>query len=324
MLAQARFPMKYLDEVGAIGLGFDERQSVDLGLVSVFSENGDVLRFEGRDHKGDPWRIWIPQTGERGGAEIWTADFDHNGQRDLLISSLATTNGRCTLHSNLLFLLFDSAGRPVPWYVHTEVPTLMNSPYLPAVLLDVNHDGRAEVISVACDYNYEGFWTDWSITGVYEARDTQWSPLRTSGIRPYVRAAAAAYGVDRWLNSSPSEWPNQFAELSFARVQGLISPDESCPGIDIRIGKDGRVASFLYNPCDTLRYEHAVYSDGKMRRGWPWVVINGPHGRDIFIANNEAALRRVIEKGVPVKLLGDDADPSWLWAEEAQAVVPLP
>jgi len=57
--AQARFPMKYLDDAGQ--LGFDHRASVDLGLATVVSENGDVLRFWGRDHKGDPWRVWIPQ-----------------------------------------------------------------------------------------------------------------------------------------------------------------------------------------------------------------------------------------------------------------------
>ena len=67
---------------------------------------------------------------------------------------------------------------------------------------------------------------------------------------------------------------------------------------------DGRVVAPANDPCDELRYQHASYSDGSTRRGWPWVVIDGPHGRDIFIANNEAALRRVIEKGYRVKLLG--------------------
>ena len=88
---------------------------------------------------------------------------------------------------------------------------------------------------------------------------------------------------------------------------------------------DGRVVRASRTiPATSLRYQHAAYSDGRTRRGWPWVVIDGPHGREIFLANNEAALRRVIEKGYRVKLLGDDAEPSWLWAEETQAVVPLP
>jgi hypothetical protein len=318
--------MKYLDEVGALGSDYDKRTSVDLGLAAVSSEGGDTFRFEGRDVNGDPWLVWLPQTGERGGAEVWTADFDHNGQRDLLISSLSTTNGRCTLHANLLFLLFDTSGRPVPWYVRTEVPSLKPWPYVPAVLLDVNHNGRAEVIPVACEYNQEGFWTDWSIKGIYEARDTQWLPLQTSNLAPYLHATTAAYGEDRWLNTPSSEWPDQSkASHSGITLEELIPPDENCHGVRIPTEVvDGQVRIAVTDPCDESKYEHALYSDGRRRRGWPWVVIDGAHEREIFVANNEDALRGVIREGYPVKLLGDDKEPSWLWAEETQAIVPLP
>jgi hypothetical protein len=87
---------------------------------------------------------------------------------------------------------------------------------------------------------------------------------------------------------------------------------------------DGQVVAPVSDPCDEAHYPHASYSDGKTRRGWPLVVIDRPHGREIFVANNEDALRRVIREGYRVKLLGDDAEPSWLWAEEAQTVVSLP
>ena len=112
--AQARFPMKYLDDVGGVGSDFDRRKSADLGLASVFSEEG-VLRFEGRDRNGSPWHGWVPQTGGIGWTEVWTADFDHNGQPDLLIASHFPSNGRCVGRADLLFLLFDQAGRPSPW-----------------------------------------------------------------------------------------------------------------------------------------------------------------------------------------------------------------
>ena len=147
---QARFPMKYLDEVGE--LGFDpNKKSVDLGLASVVSDNG-ALRFEGRDHKGEPWRVWVPQTSGAGWMEVWTADFDHNGEPDLLVGSHGSINGRCVGRTDLLFLLFDQSGRPSPWYVSTEIPNGKKYPYLPAILLDLNRDGRAEIISTSCEY----------------------------------------------------------------------------------------------------------------------------------------------------------------------------
>ena len=208
--AQARFPMKYLDEVGHLGSDSDRRKSADLGLASVFPEDG-VLRFEGRDHKGDPWRAWVPQTGGIGWTEVWTADFDHNGQRDLLIASYFPSNGRCVGRADLLFLLFDRSGRPIPWHVTTEIPNGTKFPYLPAILLDPNGDGRAEIVSTACEYGDQspGHWTDWSITGIYEARDAQWIPLRSANLSPYLQAATRANAVKTWLPIKPSEWLDQ-------------------------------------------------------------------------------------------------------------------
>ncbi len=321
--------MKYLDDVGLVGLGLPySRNFVDLGLATVVSKN-DALLFEGHDRKGDPWQAWVPQTSGVGWTEVWTADFDHNGQDDLLIAVHPGINGRCTGRADLLFLLFDQAGRPSPWYVSTEVPNGKKYPYLPAILLDLNNDGRAEIVSTVCEYGdqSQGHWTDWSVTGVYEARDTQWITLRTADVAPYLRAATRANGVKNWLPVKPGEWPDQEigrdASSSIALKQ-LILSDEHCHGINIPIDADGRPYIPVNDPCDELRYDRALYSDGRTRRGWPWVVIDGPHGREIFIAKNEDALRGVIREGYRVKLLGDDAEPSWLWAEEAQAVVPLP
>jgi hypothetical protein len=327
--AQARFPMKYLDEVGLLGLdGPDKRNSVDLRLASVVSENGDALRFEGRDHKGNPWRIWVPQTSGAGWTEVWTADFDHNGQPDLLIGSHPAINGRCVLRAEILFLMFDQLGRPMPWLVSTEIPNGNKFPFLPAILLDINRDGRAEIVTTQCAYGNElkGHWTDWSITGIYEARDAQWIPLRSANVTPYVRVAAKANGISQWLPPKPREWAESLSGIDASnrlKLERLIPPDENCHGVNIQV-VDGRVVAPANDPCEESHYQHAAYSDGRTRRGWPWVVIDGAHGRDTFIAKNEDALRRVIQQGYRVKLLGDDAEPLWLWAEEAETVVPLP
>jgi len=321
--------MKYLDDVGLVGLGLPySRNIVDLGLATVVSKN-DVLLFEGHDRNGDPWRVWVPQTSGVGWTEVWTADFDRNGQRDLLIASHPGINGRCVGRADLFFLLFDQSGRPIPWHVSTEIPNGTKFPYLPAILLDTNHDGRAEIVSTACEYGDQspGHWTDWSITGVYEARDARWLPLRTADVSPYLRAATRANGVKKWLAIKPGEWLDQLVGIDTPagiKLDRLIPPDKRCRNVINLTVVDGRVVKPVNDPCDEQRHEHAVYSDGKPRRGWPWVVIDGPHGRDIFIANNEDALRRVIREGYRVKLLGDDAAPSWLWAVETQTVVPLP
>jgi len=321
--------MRYLDEVGLVGLGLPySRDFVDLGLASVVSDNG-ALRFEGHDHKGDPWRVWVPQTSGLGWTEVWTADFDHNGQPDLLIARHFPSSGRCVGRADLLFLLFDQFGRPTPWQVSTEIPNGTKFPYLPAILLDVNRDGRAEIVSTACEYGDQspGHWTDWSITGIYEARDARWIPLRSADAVPYLQAATKADGVKKWMTIKPSEWLDQlvgFNAPTSIKLERLIPPDERCHGVINLTVVDGRVVAPVNDPCDEGHYPHASYSDGRTRRGWPWVVIDGPHRRDIFIANNEDALRGVIREGYRVKLLGDDAEPSWLWAEEAQAVVPLP
>jgi len=320
--------MKYLDDVGQLGSDLDRRKSADLGSASVFPEDG-ALRFEGRDRKGGSWRAWVPQTGGIGWTEIWAGDFDHNGQPDLLIASHFPSSGRCEGPADLVFLLFDQAGRPTPWQVSTEIPNGNKFPYLPAILIDVNGDGRAEIVSTACAYGDQspGHWTDWSITGIYEARDAQWIPLRSANLGPYLQAATRANAVKTWLPIKPSEWPDQlvgFNAPANITLERLMPPDERCHGVINLTVVDGRVVAPVNDPCDELKYPHASYSDGRTRRGWPPVVIDGPHGREIFIANNKVALRRVIEKRYRVKLLGDDAEPSWLWAEETQAVVPLP
>ena len=272
--AQARFPMKYLDDVGSLGSELDRRKSANLGIASVSSEDG-LLRFEGRDRKGDPWLAWVTQTGGVGWTEVWTADFDHNGQRDLLIASHFPGNGRCVRGADLLFLLFDQSGRPVPWHVPTELPNGNKFPYLPALLLDENRNGQAEIVSTECAYSSEGILAvDWSITGIYEARDAQWIPLRDAVTAPYLQAARKANGVKDWLPIKSGEWPDQLAGFKASantKLEHLLPGDESCRGIRVNV-VDGRVVVLDHDPCDELRYDHALYSDGLTRRGWPWVV----------------------------------------------------
>jgi len=144
-----------------------------------------MLRFEGRDIAGKPWRLWLRGVGGVGWTDVWMADFDHNGQRDLLIAAHFPGNGRCVRYVDIMILMFDASGRPIPWTAGTNLPNGDKSPYIPAILRDINADGRAEIVTTGCE---PGEWPGeehWRMTGVYEARETRWTPLRNVALAPY-------------------------------------------------------------------------------------------------------------------------------------------
>lgn len=274
-MGQARFPMKYVDEVGHLGEGlYDHRKFADLGFAKAFPDEGG-LRFEGRDRAGKIWRVWTPQVGGAGFTEVWTADFDHNGQPDLLIAAVPISSGRCGNRVDITVLLFDASGRPVPWIASAEIPyTESRFPYFPAILLDANEDGRAEIVTTECG-PWDADSLDYRVTGVYQAHDTRWAPLRDSPLEPYIQAAQAAHagtsyppGYLHWLLTPPEEWPDQMK---------LVDTDSV----------DGTGAS------------------------WPGVVIDGPDGRGIYTEDTEDILRRLQKAGYRFKTYGESSKPSW-------------
>ena len=213
--AQAPFPMRYLDEVGHLGTDFDSRKSVDLGLARVLLDD-DALWFEGRDRAGKPWRIGVDKPGLVGSVDVWTADFDHNGQADLLIAPFMPQNGRCAFGIGIMILLFDRSGRPTAWGIDTQMPD-WNDPsplaHRPALVTVLKGDRHAEFVSVHCEYDYNspGLGTNWTITGVYEARDARLIPMMNIKIGSYERAVKEAYPhgpEEKWLPMRPGEWPS--------------------------------------------------------------------------------------------------------------------
>ena len=168
--AQAQFQMKYLDEIGHLG-GLDKRTTVNLGIAKVFAEPGGDLRFEGRDAKGKLWRVWLPAVGGVGGTDVWSADFDRNGRQDLLIAAMFPGNGRCIEEATIYTIMFDNLGRPVPWVADTN--SFTGYGYRPVAVVDLNHDGRGEMVTMSCEYSdpSTGFGEDRKISGIYEAKD---------------------------------------------------------------------------------------------------------------------------------------------------------
>ena len=135
-LAQPRFPMRYLGEVGHLGTPGNPR-SASLGFASVHADNGGGhLRVQGLDAGGKAWRVRMPIDGSGGGfTEVFTADFDANGRPDLLFADHFTGVGKCIDTLRLTVLLFDEAGRPVD-----EIDPCIEEPAVTLVCCDLGDD----------------------------------------------------------------------------------------------------------------------------------------------------------------------------------------
>jgi len=325
--AQARFPMKYLDEIGHLG-GMDKRTTVDLGIAKVFAEPGGDLRFEGHDAKGKLWRVWLTPSEGVGGTDVWTADFDRNGRQDLLIAAYFPMNGRCVDGTDIYTLMFDETGRPVPSVVRSNSFTGFGHP--PVALVKANSDGRAEMVTVGCEYSdpATGFGEDRRISGIYEAKDARWRPIRNASEGPYLAAAKrqlgrAPSGFMRWFPTDPAQWPDFLAgydDRPLTQMRSLLAGEAGCRGVNIPlvgppVGPLKAGPPLKDDPCELLRNDRIVFSDGEQRRGWPLVVIDSPEGRDVFLSEPEKPLRNVLKMGYRFRALGNPASPSLLWVD---------
>jgi hypothetical protein len=305
-MGQARFPMKNRN-VDSLGRDFDKRQFVDIGGARVFLEE-DNLRVEGKDHAGKPWRIWVPRIGGIGATDVFTADFDHDGQQDLLIRSFFPVNGHCLDRGEITVVLFDEDGRPVPWHVTGQLP---RTPMLP-VVLDLNLDLRAEFVVISCERSGDG--EDRGISGVYEAQHAHMVPIHAV-LAPYLRIAKRMSGSRfvTWLPVNPDEWPDQlsgFDSIASLHIESLLKPAEECSHVINFQFENGKL---VRKDCSALGHDRMLYSDGLQRIGWPYVVLDGPDGRSVYIAGYEDALRRIIKAGYRVKILGNPSQPTWIW-----------
>lgn len=73
---------------------------------------GSVLSIQGRDLSGNAWTAETSFSGP--GCKIFQADLDVNGRQDLIIFAPGI-GSRGLYDTHLTMLLFDAAGKPVPW-----------------------------------------------------------------------------------------------------------------------------------------------------------------------------------------------------------------
>ncbi len=207
---QTRFPMRFLDEVGNLGNEYsdEKRQSADLGIARVSADTGK-LKVQGVDDAGQRWQVRLPQVGGLGWTEVWTADFDANGRKDLLFAGHFPGVGRCISRVEITLMLFGGQGRPRLWVVSTMIPNESGFPYVPIIILDLNRDGRAEFVTTSCERIEppEGFGERLTLSGLYEARQAQLVPMRGTGTDPYVRIARQIHGEKSIGVLPPENWP---------------------------------------------------------------------------------------------------------------------
>ena len=139
-------PLRCVAEVGSLSGAVR-----DLGVAMASEERPGVLRLDGRDRAGRPWRAWTEVQGGVGWTTAWLSDFDRDGHDDLLLARLSLGVGRCPASVQTLVLTFDPQGRPVPFFFESLLPAdAATSGYPVPVTTRRLRDGTVEFLVRGC------------------------------------------------------------------------------------------------------------------------------------------------------------------------------
>lgn len=321
--AQIPHTLKEITEIGLIGTEFDERPSASLGSATAFPDGVEGLRIEGFDDNQKPWRLFLPRSGVPiSRMHVYRADLDANRRADLLFSDVVIGNGRCVADGSVTTLMFDEVGRPVPWRMDNQA--LVEDGRVPVLMADLNGDTRAEIVTSDCRYarheKVELAEDRW-ITGIYEARDTRWVPLRPESIEPYLLAIKERFpefepGFLEWLSSPEPLSPDRLDGLGErlpTKLTGLLSSEIGC---DYMNGPPGSAAA--EGGCTRMQMSSRTrYADGSVWAGWPPVIFDSPSGREIHFSKARENLETVMKAGLAVRIVGAGQTASYLWSDEA-------
>ena len=255
---------------------------------------------------------------------MWSADFDHNSRRDLLIAEYSSKSGRCTDEVRLSFLLFNEHGRPVPWVIQTRAPSFRT----PAIFTDLNHNGRAELVVTDCTYRYPGAGVDRRITGIYEAKDAMWSLIKPDHLDPYTALVRQNHRFNAQVHLLPAnvaDWLDQGNRLGPdgpppVELSAVLTASEECHGIRLPPIVNGALQRDWKDPCDELGHNRIQLSDGTICYDWPTVMLDGEDGREIVAGSEhpELLLQKIIEQRRRLVLVGQReskrCSPVLLWA----------
>jgi hypothetical protein len=282
----AAFPgLRYLDEIGHLGTPSDPRTSARLGRTRIVSTDPGEVRFEGRDDDGKGWKAELEVLGGIGFTTVWQADFDHNGRPDLLVAAYFPGNGHCANEVALSFLMFNDHGRPVPWVIRTQMPESKEFSSVPALFVDENHDGRAELVVAGCAFSTPPrtrTGEDWRITGIYEGRDARWALMKPGQMDPYAALLKATYRIqpqiDLLLPENPDNWLDRGNTLGTRKsapmeLAAVLKPSPDCRGavhLPPLVGGAIRATDWK-DPCEELGQNRIhCRTERSATAGRPW------------------------------------------------------
>lgn len=144
--APASVALRYLGEIGQLGLTQVRGNKIDLGTVEV--SVGASYTFSG---KQSPWRFPLPYHGETSATHVFAADLDKNGREDLVIVNQLPGDSACgTNAGDVTLLLMDQSQRPQAWQSTMRLAKTQRDQDAPLYLTDRNGDGFVEISVVAC------------------------------------------------------------------------------------------------------------------------------------------------------------------------------
>lgn len=263
-------------------------QSVYWGKAKICISPLNYLTVKGSDNNSKQWNFTAAALS--GSASVWTADLDNNGTQDLIF--FAPTGG-CgwAPSSDFIALLFEKDGRPFPWIVDGffEVDS-----HGIKDLLDLNNDGRAELIKQNRD---DGYW----ITSFYEARNARWHRLRDLAGITLPMHTRFTYSSNKNAISPPA-YRHPF-EPDFSN-----DSDSFC-----KSAKQRYIDEIEWANVSSSENPDILLSDGKHCIPAAWyatftVVLDEPTGRRIAVLSAGEATHKLLQeicgRRLPVSVAG--------------------
>jgi hypothetical protein len=168
---RTKFPVNYLGTTGGDRPGYFEAMTdedlperINIGPSgAVVTNTNENLVISGKDKHLKDWSV---QLDVYYAVRFYEADLDRNGIRDAVLVIPTGGNGLAPT-THLLAITFDDHGRPVTFEADGYFQEVDGKIF---DLVDIDHDGRAELIYMNFD---DGYW----ITNIYEVRNARWQRI---------------------------------------------------------------------------------------------------------------------------------------------------